>query len=255
MTKLSNPQRFLQWKNCNNIHELGGYPALNGKTTRWQALIRCDNTAQLTPGGVQAAVDYGVRTVIDLRFPDELKISPSAFTTPATNLNGSTPAYLNIPLDQDQDLKWPYPGGPAEAMCDLYLRMLEGNRTFIAHSLTAIANANPGAVLFHCYAGKDRTGVVSAMLLSLLGVDEDVIISDYAFSDDLLEIARRRDMADPALTPEQLSSMTVMYSALPDSMRLTLSSLKEKYGGVEDYIRSTPAKPDLVQKLQERFLE
>jgi len=243
----------LKWEACLNTRELGGYPLLDGRRTRWRALVRSDNIAKLTSAGQQALIDYGIRTVIDLRFPVELEKHPNPFNQTADSLQGERPQVLNLPLDQDQDLDWSMLSSPAEAMCDLYCRLLEANRAHIAAVLTAIARAPSGGVLFHCYAGKDRTGLIAALALATAGAPAETIIEDYALTHSLLEPLHTRELSDPSLTRNQRRYLSVLWTALPETMRLTLDYLDERYRGVAGYLRTTPLLPTDLSQLQDQI--
>ncbi len=247
--------RLLNWEACYNTRELGGYPLLDGGQTRWKALVRSDNLSQLTPTGQQALIDYGIRTIIDLRFPDELEQDPNPFIQPKVGLQGERPQVINFPLDEDQYLEWPAPQTPAEAMCDLYCRILETSRGHVAAVLTAIARARPGGVLFHCHAGKDRTGIIAALVLAAVGATPQSIIEDYAFTYPLLDRQRKQDLEDPSLTPEQRSYRSVLSEPLPETMRLTLDYLEQRYGGAAGYLRTTPLLETDQRRLEDRLVE
>jgi protein-tyrosine phosphatase len=246
--------RLLPWEASLNTRELGGYPTTGGRM-RWKALVRSENSAALTPAGRQAAIDYGIRTVIDLRFPDELRMSQSAFTRPTQDPPEIQPDYINIPLDTDQDLAWPSTLSPAEIVSDLYCRLLETNRGHVSGALTSIARARPGGVMFHCHAGKDRTGLIAAMLLGFLGAPEAVILEDYAFTTPALDRRREALLADPSLTPDRRNYLEVLSLPRPETMQLTLAYLARLYGGVEGYLRTTPLLGEDLERLRERLVE
>jgi protein-tyrosine phosphatase len=222
-----------------------------------KTMIRSESTALLSPAGRQAAVDYGIRTIIDLRFPYELEMAPSPFAAPRADLGAEWPDYLNIPLDTDQDLIWPGNNlqSPAEAMSDLYVRLLEANRVHVAAVLTTMSRARPGGILFHCYAGKDRTGLIAALLLSIAGVGEEAIADDYAVHTPPIEQRRLALLTDPALTPERRAYLDVVTRLLPDTMRLTLDYLRRRYGSVDGYLRTTTFSVEDQTRLCARLLE
>jgi protein tyrosine/serine phosphatase len=251
---MSERERLLDWQATLNTRELGGYPAKGGGGTRWQALVRSENPALLTRQGQQALVDYGIRTIIDLRYPAELEIDPSPFAKP--NVGDATrPDYLNIPLDVDQDLEWKVGDDAARSMCSLYYRLLETNRGHVAEVLRAVARARPGGVLFHCHAGKDRTGLITAMLLSALGVSEEIIIQDYAFSTPQLQERSERELTEPWVLAEKVDFYRVLFSNLPDTMDLTLKYLKQTYGSAAGYLKTTALTEDDLAALRERLIE
>jgi protein-tyrosine phosphatase len=243
--------RILNWEACLNARELGGYPARDGRRLRWNALVRSDSSALLTVAGEQALLDYGVRTAIDLRFAHELEMAPS----PLAKIPESQITYLNIPLNTDQDVDSTMMADPTGAVSDLYVRLLETNRGHIALVLTVIAQAREGGVLFHCHAGKDRTGLIAACLLGLLGVSEEDIVRDYSFASAQLKAFRETAPFDPGTSAEEREYLRVMWSAQPETMRRTLQYLQVKYGGVAGYLRTTPLQDAAARTLRERLLE
>lgn len=251
--------RFLNWEVCINARELGGYSVANG-FIRSRALVRSDSSALLTKAGQQSVIDYGIRTIIDLRYPYELSIDPSPFakndqenqTGPAADLR---PDYINIPQDQDQDLLWPGPERPEQMMSSLYRRMLELNRKHVAGVFTAIAHARPGGVFFHCHAGKDRTGLIAALILGGLGAPRRTILQDYALTSAPMEQKRKELLSEPSLTPDHRAYLAVLTSSLPETMLLTLSYLDRTYGGVEQYLQTTPLNLADLAAVRDRLVE
>src|SRR2546421_6723706 len=86
---MHDPARLLNFPSLLNARDLGGYPTLDGSHTRWRSLVRSDDLAQLTPAGVRALADYGIETVVDLRWPEEIAASPSPVARKSTRLNSS----------------------------------------------------------------------------------------------------------------------------------------------------------------------
>src|SRR4051794_32746240 len=101
MAVTEQPARHLPWPDCLNVRELGGYPIAGGGQVRWRALLRGDNLCRLTPEGGAALVEYGVRTIIDVRSPSELRLSPHPFREPGQSADW--PTYLNLPLLDETD--------------------------------------------------------------------------------------------------------------------------------------------------------
>ena len=136
-------------------------------------LVRSDDIGHLTQAGCDALIAYGVTTVIDLRTDTELARVPNPFT------NGVGAVYRHVPLIDDSMMLGL---GEASGMFERYLWMLDGRPEAFRATFEAVAEAEGGAV-FHCFAGKDRTGLVAAMLLSLAGVPDEAIASDFAETD------------------------------------------------------------------------
>ncbi|PDP86444.1 protein tyrosine phosphatase [Glycomyces fuscus] len=187
--------RRVPWDGFFNTRDLGGLPGRDGRTVRQGAFIRSADPRFVTDRGWQAAYGAGVRTVVDLRNPDEVLPTPGEGLTarggsaafPAPPFQAPLPAgmaRLAVPLDDVGDVRfWE----------DVNRRRLNGTplyyRPFLEHKgercaavVTALAQAGPGGVLFHCGAGRDRTGLVALLLLSLAGVGADAIADDYELS-------------------------------------------------------------------------
>src|SRR5919199_662746 len=174
--------RGLAWEGCLNARELGGYPTKDGRATHWSTIIRSNTLWYLTPTGQQAVVAAGVRFILDLRMPKEAERYPNPFAIAGTHGIGS--ACISV-----IDPAVPAPDVPS--LADEYKHMLDSFSERVVAALAEIAHAPPGGVLIHCTAGKDRTGLIAALLLDLTGVARETIAADYALSAECL---RERDM-------------------------------------------------------------
>jgi hypothetical protein len=172
--------RHLDWEGCDNARDLGGLPTVDGGVTRRGALVRSDALQKLTAAGWDALLAYGVRTVVDLRNPDErgpdAAPRPSAVTT------------VHVPLDVAEDREfwdvWEH--GPQFGTPLYYRPHLERFPARNAEVVAAIAHAAPGGVAFHCQGGRDRAGQVALLVLTLAGVEPEAIADDYALSEERL---------------------------------------------------------------------
>src|SRR3954451_3676825 len=144
--------RRLAWDGCLNVRDVGGYATTDGKATRWRAVLRADNLCQLTPAGCADLRAYGVQTIIDLRSPTELARTPHPFAPQATA--DASPAYLNLPMLDEQDLEGNAALDAAPTMFELYRAILERYPAQLLTVLAAVADAPPRSVLLHCHAGK-----------------------------------------------------------------------------------------------------
>lgn len=159
-----------------NARDLGGHRTVDGAVTRRRSLLRADDLAQLSPEGLAALADYGVETVLDLRWPEEIAAAPSPVPQRLPGVR-----YVSVSLLADNPAQWGALGGRC-AKEEWNCAVLELLRPQLKAALTAIVAAGPGPLLFHCVAGKDRTGVVAALLLALAGVVPGAIAADYAAS-------------------------------------------------------------------------
>ena len=200
-------------------------------------LVRSDNIAHLTPAGREALIAYGVTTVIDLRTISEVARVPNAFA------GGGGAAYRHRPLIDDSMM---VELGAASGMFERYLMMLDGRPEAFRAIFEAVAEAEGGTV-FHCFAGKDRTGLVAAMLLSLAGVPDDAIASDFAETDAQLAVSYQEWIA--AALPERRGEMREEFHCPPDRILGVLEHLAKKWGGVPAYLEASGMKPESIDRL------
>jgi len=188
------PGRLLNFPSLLNARDLGGYPTLDGSRTRWRSLVRADDLAQLTPAGVRALADYGIETVVDLRWPEEVAASPSPVARDLRHVRYEQVSLLARTSEQWR-ARW------KDSAKELWkCAVLEHTRAELKEVLQVIAASSPGPLLFHCVAGKDRTGLIAAVMLALADVAPDAIAYDYAVSGENLREAylRRYASSDPA---------------------------------------------------------
>ncbi|MBE1491452.1 tyrosine-protein phosphatase [Plantactinospora soyae] len=173
-------ERHLDWAGCLNVRDLGGLPTGDGRTTPWRAVVRADNLDRLTPDGWAALHDYGIRTVIDLREDDERSTS----TARPAGID-----VLHVPLDDPADTDFWYRCIDDETDgTPLYYRpFLDRKPERCVAAVAAVARAGPGGVVVHCGIGRDRTGLLSLLLLALAGVTPDAIVADYTLSAERLK--------------------------------------------------------------------
>ena len=229
--------RRLAWPDCQNTRDLGGLPLPAGGFTRTGVLVRSDSIAHLTPAGRQAMTAYGVTTVIDLRTDAELQRAPN----PCADSAG--PEYRHVPLIDDSMML-----GLSEAsgMFEKYLWMVDGRPEAFRAIFEAVASAD-GAAVFHCLAGKDRTGLVAAMLLSLTGVPDDAIASDFAETDS--QLALRYEEWIAAAAPERRAEMREEFQCPPDRILGVLDHLQKGWGGVHGYLEAAGVSPTTIDRL------
>jgi protein-tyrosine phosphatase len=208
--------------------------------------VRSDNLQSLNTAGQEAMVSYGVTTVIDLRSESEVAKAPSPFATPQSP-DVQVPTYMHLPLIDDAlMLKL----GEASDMFDRYLMMLE-NRPAAFAGIFSTLTRTEGTVVFHCFAGKDRTGMVAAMSLALAGVDADTIAADYAETDS--QMATRYEEWLAAATPEQLQDMRDDLRCPPQRIIGVLDHLDKRWGGVEGYLEEAGLPTGDISALKEKL--
>jgi protein-tyrosine phosphatase len=205
--------------------------------------VRSDNISYLTQEGVQAMWDFGVTHVIDLRSESEVAKFPSPFASPEYG-----PEYLSRPLVDDA-LSTALADVPA--MSDRYLMMLERRQQAIGDIFKSIAQVD-GPVVFHCYAGKDRTGLVAAMILALAGVHADAIAADYAETDE--HLAGRYAEWLASAPPERLEALRDELRCPPAWILGALDHLEHRWRGVEPYLLAGGVSPAEVERIQAKLI-
>lgn len=226
---------LLHWPDCRNVRDVGGLAAAGNSRVRDRALVRADNLVRLTPEGVRALRAYGVGRVIDLRASWELPagVHPLA----------ADPIYRLSPfIDEVRDVE--RDASSESTYGDLYRGSLERNGRTVAEAAAAIAGAPEGAVVVHCVAGADRTGMLVALLLDILGVDRAAIMDDYGRSSECL--------ADPG-TPAQ--STNGLKDAGPDAILEALEYVDARHGGPREYLLRNGSSEEHLTALRRRLLE
>jgi protein-tyrosine phosphatase len=219
------PRRFLNWNDCLNARDLGGYPTEDGRFTRWGAIARCDNPTRLTDAGLRAVVDHGIRTVIDLRKPDEVAEHPNPLRLiPAIR-------YFNFSMVDPA-----VPRGDFMTLARDYQEILETFASTVGRIIGEIAQACEGGVLIHCVAGKDRSGLIAALLLRVSGVSSQVVAEDYALSDERLRPWHDHWIASGPGTEDERRLQVARTKATAPVMLAVLNHLDQKHGSVRGYL-------------------
>lgn len=254
----ANPfDRDIPFEECTNFRDLGGYVTVDGRRVRWRVLFRSGQLHGMTEGDVQTAgVDLGIKTVIDLRRPEEIAqqgIGP---------LGDPLFDHHRVSLRPDED----------ESVIQERLRALTriadhyapwiGDPIFgsgVAQVLSAIIRPGALPALFHCNAGKDRTGMVAAVILGILGVSDEDIVADYALSDIHMQAIRERVLSNPdtARQMEGLPEIAIeaLFSAPPEAMEHVLETVRKEHGTMRQYVGSYGVGNNVIRSLQDALLE
>jgi protein-tyrosine phosphatase len=214
--------------------------------------VRADNLYRLTKAGRAALLDYGVRTVVDLRFRGEIERQPNPFADPSER-NGNI-TYLNLPAIDQYDKAIDAAMRAAGSTEAQYRLALDFGRRQTAQIATAIADAPEGGVLVHCHAGRDRTGRLVALLLELVGVPRETIVQDYAASDVYLK-PLYDELMENEPDPEAPAVLARQIAEAPTMMYKVLSYLDARYGGAKAYLRGGGMKAEKLEKLKRRLVE
>ena len=205
--------------------------------TRSHVLIRSDHVGQLNASGVDAMEAYGVTTVLDLRSIGETVNRPSPFA------DGSRTRYLHRELIDDANMTHI---GDSQSMFDRYIFIVEKRPQAFGQVLEAVAGAE-GCVLFHCFAGKDRTGLVAAMLLSVAGVAPEDIAADYGQTD--LQLAPQYERWIAEAPPEKRDAFRDELRCPPERILGVLDHIERRWGGVAGYLEAAGMAPSTIERV------
>lgn len=218
---LRDPRRRIELPGVFNLRDVGGYPVEGGGCVRWRTLFRSDALNRLDPAGVAAVAGLGVRTAVDLRTQQEVDLAPSPVGGRVIHVPVVT-ALQALPLDL---------GG-------LYRYFIEACGEQIAAAIAELCGDDALPALVHCTAGKDRTGVLIALILAAVGVPDEVIAGDFALSAGFLEPGQA-----PVIGELQASTglgdelIGALLSSPPGLILDLLHMIRERAGSVDGYLR------------------
>jgi protein tyrosine/serine phosphatase len=242
--------RDLVWDGLLNVRDLGGHRTEDGGETRFGEIVRADTVRRLSDEGSQALLDYGIRTIVDLRTDGERQADPPA-ELPVT--------VVHVPfLEEDAgvfaEVEEAASKAPdyAAATREVYLIFLERFRTNVAAAIAAIAEAPEGGVVVHCMGGKDRTGLATAFCLRMSGVAIEDIAFDYALSEERLRPRHEAWLAE-AETEAERERLRRIAATPAESMVGVLEELERRYGSVEGYLRAGGAPEDIGERVRARL--
>jgi protein-tyrosine phosphatase len=238
--------RTLRWDGCLNVRDLGGLPTEDGARTRFGVVIRADNVRRLRD--YDTLERHGVTRVVDLRLADELALDPEG-ELPVEHVH--VPLLEYQPKDYVDLAKRALASEPGEYLRWSYLEFLERFRSNFGAAVRAIAQAE-GTVCVHCQGGRDRTGLVTALLLRLAGVSRDTAAEDYWLSEEALADDQQR-WVDEAPDEQERQRRRIFGVAPARSMLGVLEELERRYGSVREYLLAAGVPQDELDALHARL--
>ena len=217
-----------------NFRDLGGYPTRDGRITRWGRLFRADGLQRLTADDLEVLRPLGLRTVLDLRTLGELE-QRGTFPVQDHPVHFHHLPVMDVTWDREETVRQGLP--TVEFLTAQYVTMLEQGETQIAGAFRLLAVPGALPAVFHCAAGKDRTGILAALVLAGLGVDDDVVAADYALSSEAMERIRAWAKAhSPEMHAAFEGAPSSHLAAEPDAMIGLLARLRATHGSVRSYL-------------------
>ena len=243
-----------------NARELGGYIAGPGKVTKYGVFYRTDCPIGISEKDKQFLLDRGVTLSIDLRGTDETVSTPSGMK----DVPGHT--YIHCPINEehriiksgDGERKGPPPPRelpPDFNLGDTYVGMLEEGKPWAKKVIELLANWE-GTAMFHCFIGKDRAGLIAALLLGAVGVCDTDIMMDYSASMSCLRPKFNKMGVDRLPKKGGRPDFSAgFFGSVPETMETALCHLNEKYGGVPGYLKECGVSDETLEKLKAKFVE
>lgn len=247
--------RHIHFESVPNFRDLGGYRTHDGRTVAWRRLFRSAALHKMTDCDIaRLKQDISPRAVIDLRSPRDPEKNAEALL-----LKEIGARHYPIPFRPESSsyVKEEWKAHPsAPHMGAIYLSRISdqpfGKR--LVDALEIIAERDNHPLVFHCSAGKDRTGVLAAMVLAAMGIVDEDLVEDYTLSAPLMKEIRDRMTRDPETAQGVKDQPDYQWKASAESMTVFLSLLRQRYGSAEGYLKANGADSSLVERLKVALL-
>ena len=239
--------RLIALEGAVNFRDLGGYGTSDGLRTRWRVLFRADGLGELTEPDLAVMRELGIRTVVDLRSGHE--VEQSRF-----NVEAHPVAFHHFPFIDELPKVEEFERRPGLLGLQ-YKEMLDDAAPQIIGALEVLAAPDARPAVFHCTAGKDRTGLLSALVLSLLGVPEETVVADYALSGEAMARLRAKLILKYPDGKNAIADSDEVFSAHPSNMIGLFTHVRERYGSVADYASEVGVPDVVLSRLRQSLLE
>lgn len=244
------PYRIIPFAGASNFRDLGGYHASDGRVTRWGRLYRSDALQDLTENDVVLLRSLGIVTVVDLRSAAEVERTGRGllagesirFVNPSVLRNDVEEKRLASELDEDY-------------LSQRYLQYLEEGGPAFVRAFEEMAIIENYPMVFNCFFGKDRTGVLAALVLSCLGVDDQTIVDDYALTTTRMQFIIEKLQGDPVYRETIERAHPLVLAANAATMSQFLRNLNSHFGGARSWALSAGALPHQLDRLSDALLE
>ncbi len=238
--------RLITINNVANLRDFGGYRTSDGRTVRSGRLLRSASLHMLDDEGQRELIRRGLRQVVDLRHDHETERAPNVFR------DSDQVEYRNVSLFAGLAPER-LPIGAIPTLVEMYTELLDSSKDQIVQAIEPFASGEP--TLVHCTAGKDRTGIIVALLLDLVGVDHDTIVHDYALTDVYLEPLRDDFREFARKSGLDMVQYEHMISCQPEYIREFLDYLVDNYGGARQYLLAAGMTQEQLDRIRDALTE
>jgi protein-tyrosine phosphatase len=250
--------RHVAFEACFNFRDLGGYATTDGRWVRWGTLFRSDTLHRLTRADAEEFRGLGLRTVIDLRSRTEIEDHGRVEVTDGAFTWHNVPILDNVRLVPSEPTE---PGAPAApelpalAPGEGYVRLVEQFSASLGEVFSLLSQDKALPAVFHCTAGKDRTGIVAALTLDLLGVPDDSIIADYTLTERAHERTQSWiELHEPDFAAYLAEIPYERRAARPEKIRGFLDLFRHQFGSAEQFLVNLGVDGDRLRALRDRLL-
>jgi protein-tyrosine phosphatase len=246
------PDRSIELAGASNFRDLGGYETADGRSVRWRQLFRSDSLDAIGADDLDALQRLGLSSVIDLRSTPELERN-GRFPFEATPIAWHHLSVVDTTWERDDTL--PKDLGATEFLVAAYDKMLTEGASRFANAFALLAGADALPAVFHCAAGKDRTGLLAALVLGAIGVGNGAIIHDFALTERAMpRFIEAMKLRYPERFAEAKSIPAGFMAATPEAMERTLARLIGTHGSIRNYVRHIGVTDDAVEHLESLLL-
>lgn len=247
--------RRLPLSGLSNARDLGGYPTKDGGLTKFRVFIRSEVPRNLTETDLAFIKEYGVRTSIDFRGDREVDKQPSFLKDVGWVNYLRSPVFNKQPAFKTRKTDGETPVTYTVSWRSKYIEMAENCKAWVRETLTYFAESE-GTVIFNCTTGKDRTGMIAALLLGLSDVSDQDIIADYCVSEVFLAPVYRELLSafPEQFPPEDVCLADPFFKTEPENMSALLNHYHDEYGGIHGYLKSCLVSKGHLDKIRSKFV-
>lgn len=243
-------ERHHPFEGCFNFRDIGGYRGADGRTVRWGRYFRAGRQDRMTPADLERVAQLGIRSQIDLRRTDEIEDQGRG---PLEGMGTSYHWHPVVPDGGTQQLDKIVGTGMSG---ERYIRYLDFDPGPWRGIFDLMAEAGKHPLLIHCTAGKDRTGVITALVLSILGVDRNVIEADYRLTNRERERHVNFVVHSQGLPDGFTRDTLLRATGVPeDAINIFLDGLEQEHGGPLAYLQGIGVDKELQEAIRDALLE